>query len=391
MSSVADASNALCAFQALLNLAARRARVAAAKDSSASRCSFQSTTGVVTVEALKFVAASLLLHSEREGSVLNLSETARKFFSETVRNPVDSMKILVPSVAYTITNNLLLVAADLLEGPLRVHQCPVVWRVACHTDLLNRLALFGQLKILTTGLFTSLLLRRTLGPRRWVALVCLTISVAIVQISKLSDSDGDEGHKNAGLGLLVVLPSCVISGFAGVYFELALKASPISLWVRNMWVVKCAAALPAQFYAGTLPFFPSTSVWWGLSHILDRARPSQCAASLPATGRRHGPSSSRKLWVDSSLGLVSKYARRMPRLLDAPVVVKYADNILKNLATAISLVLVALISAAVYGFVLSGMFFVGALGVVYSTLLYADILKDCPVCSILPEFCGGKI
>lgn len=70
--------------------------------------------------------------------------------------------------------------------------------------------------------------------------------------------------------------------------------------------------------------------------------------------------------------------------------VKYADNILKNLATAISLVLVSFISAAFYGFVLSGMFFAGALGVVYSTLLYADVFKDLPVCSILPEFCGGK-
>lgn len=273
-SSVADASHSLCGVQALLNLAARRARVAAAKDLSVSRCSFQSTTGVVTVEALKFVAAFFLLHSEREGSVFNVSETVRKFVVETIRNPIDSMKILVPSVAYTVTNNLLLVAAGLLEGPLRVCRCPVVRLVECHTALVNRLALFGQLKILTTGLFTSLLLRRTLGLRRWVALICLTVSVAIVQISKLSDAKGDEGHKNAGLGLLVVLPSCIISGFAGVYFELALKASPISLWVRNMWVEKCTTS-PRLILRRHLAFF---SVYVGLIGVVTHSQSRRAVA-----------------------------------------------------------------------------------------------------------------
>lgn len=43
-------------------------------------------------------------------------------------------------------------------------------------------------------------------------------------------------HLNASIGLLAVIGACVASGFAGVYFEKVLKDSPntISLWIRNV-------------------------------------------------------------------------------------------------------------------------------------------------------------
>ena len=71
----------------------------------------------------------------------------------------------MPALAYVVQNNLLLVAADNLEGPV--------------------LALFGQLKILTTALFSVTMLRRTLGARCWFALVALTLGIATVQVSQI--------------------------------------------------------------------------------------------------------------------------------------------------------------------------------------------------------------
>jgi solute carrier family 35 (UDP-sugar transporter), member A1/2/3 len=52
------------------------------------------------------------------------------------------------------------------------------------------------------------------------------------------------------------------------------------------------------------------------------------------------------------------------------VVIKFADNILKNFATAISIIFSAVISALFMGFQLNGMFLVGVVLVNYAVYLY---------------------
>ncbi|KAJ8612684.1 hypothetical protein CTAYLR_002124 [Chrysophaeum taylorii] len=316
---------------AALNVAARRARVVA---SVQTQCPFQSTTGVVVIELLKIVGAILLLRLENSSFV----EAAQRVAKVTTSNPVDCAKILVPAFLYTISNNLLLVAADNLEGPL--------------------LALFGQLKILATGVFTVTLLRRWLVFRQWLALVVLTAAIAVVQIAKRQHSTGDEGAKNIELGLFVVTLACFISGFAGVYFESVLKANPISLWIRNIHL--------ATFSCLTGSFVV-------LAHTESRVSVAECGV-LAGFGK--------EAWlyvgVQACGGL----------LIGA--VIKYADNILKTFATAVSLLIVAFISNIFYSFVLSKLFFAGAAGVIYALFLYADVLRHIPICSALPTPCGGN-
>ena len=194
---------------AALNVTARWSRVEALHREARGECHASPGAVVLVIELMKIVLALVLLAVEIKGNpVISVMKT-------TVTHPLDCLKVIVPAVLYVIQNQLLLVAAANLEAPV--------------------LGLFGQLKILTTALFSVALLGRTLGKRRWVALVVLTAGIATVQTSQMhSDGSGDAGEKNVPLGLMMISVVASLSGFAGVYFEKVLKGSPISLWTRNV-------------------------------------------------------------------------------------------------------------------------------------------------------------
>ena len=172
----------------------------------------------------------------------------------------DSWKLAIPASLYTLQNSLQYVAVSNLDA--------ATFQVTY------------QLKILTTALFSVALLGRSLSMRKWVALVLLTLGVAIVQLPStdsstlgplrdaqsrfyfprsLADLQGtgegaaphlskrsatyegieeDQGlqhpQMNATVGLLAVVAACTVSGLAGVYFEKVLKDTPSSLWIRNV-------------------------------------------------------------------------------------------------------------------------------------------------------------
>ena len=194
---------------AALNVTARWSRVEALHREARGECHASPGAVVLVIELMKIVLALALLAVEIKGNpIISVMKT-------TVTHPLDCLKVIVPAVLYVIQNQLLLVAAANLEAPV--------------------LGLFGQLKILTTALFSVALLGRTLGKRRWVALVVLTAGIATVQASQMhSDGSGDAGEKNVPLGLMMISIVASLSGFAGVYFEKVLKGSPISLWTRNV-------------------------------------------------------------------------------------------------------------------------------------------------------------
>lgn len=83
-----------------------------------------------------------------------------------------------------------------------------------------------QLKILTTAVFSMLLLSRKFSLKKWLALILLTIGVSIVQISGSGDptASAAESH-NRFVGLVAVLCAACTSGFSGVYFEKVRRSS----------------------------------------------------------------------------------------------------------------------------------------------------------------------
>ncbi|CAI5744623.1 unnamed protein product [Peronospora destructor] len=253
---------------------------------------FVPATAVFMGEALKLITCFVVLFHELNGLE---KPQRRKRMGESFRaitNTDELLRMSVPAMLYVVQNNLQYVAASNLDAAT--------------------FQVLYQLKILTTAIFSVVMLRKTLLVTQWVAIGTLMMGVALVQLDEESSAatvKSDQTVQSTTNGLLAVVAACICSGFAGVYFEKILKAagSQTSLWERN--VQMCFL------------------VW--------------AAISLSAFG-----------------GLLTA------------VVVKYADNILKAFATSIAVVLSVIMSVFVFDKIPTGQFVIGAIFVNGSVYAY---------------------
>ena len=203
-----------------------------------------------------------------------------------------------------------------------------------------------QLKILTTALFSVIILRKQLTGLKWGSLFILFVGVALVQLqnvsfsnssSSSSSSSADPGREqNHLLGLTAVIISCLSSGFAGVYFEKMLKGSNASVWLRNV----------------QLGMFGTATALLGVA-LKDGTR-------IRDLGVFHGYSV--LVWV-----VISQQA--LGGLIVA-LVVRYADNILKGFATSLSIILSCVASVFLFDYVITLTFSAGTLLVMVAIYLY---------------------
>ena len=193
-----------------------------------------------------------------------------------------------------------------------------------------------QLKILTTAIFSVVMLRKELSRVQWGALLLLFSGVALVQLQPAKTNAADLAHHNALKGMIAVLVSCVMSGFAGVYFEKVLKSTKQSLWIRNVQLGFIG------LISGTFTVFLKDG---------DQIREN---------GFFHGYD-----WVVWTVVVLTSLGGLM-----VAVVVKYADNILKGFATSAAIVLSCLVSVYFFDFVLSFQFVLGASMVMAAVYLY---------------------
>ena len=115
-----------------------------------------------------------------------------------------------------------------------------------------------QLKLLTTALFSVLILRMQLSIYQWFSLVVLFVGIAVVQVQPQKTASSTVNNtvsagvpeQNVALGLAMVLAACVMSGFASVYFEKLLKHTAPSIYLRNiqLGVIGFVFGLIAAFY-----------------------------------------------------------------------------------------------------------------------------------------------
>lgn len=292
----------------------------------------------------------------------------------------ESWKLAIPAVLYTIQNTLQYVAVSNLDA--------ATFQVTY------------QLKILTTAIFSVIMLGRSLSPRKWLSLLLLIVGVSIIQVpqhaapaptsadgkvwtrtmeelrklgsiaaAKITrsatyqgieaDNGGGGVHMNYRVGLLAVLVACALSGLAGVTFEKILKTSTsaknTTLWVRNCQL---------SFWS----LFPSLflGVIW------------KDGAAISKTGFFAGYN-----WVVWTAIMFQAAGGVIVAL-----VINYADNIAKNFATSVSIVLSCVASTYFFDFKVTRsvslvvytypnepqtdnvQFFIGTCVVLYATYLY---------------------
>jgi UDP-sugar transporter A1/2/3 len=268
---------------------------------------YASSTAVASAEVIKMICCLLMVFIEG-GAVRVLKE-------EIVNKPFELLKVAVPSLIYTIQNNVLYFALSHLDA--------ATFQVGY------------QLKILTTAVFSVLMLGKKLSSCQWLALVVLTLGVSLAQLAS-----GRNAHTSANTssGFIAVLVASLLSGFAGVYFESILKGSTASVWVRNIQM--CLTSIPISFFSAYY-FSDRKSVvqngfFYGFNELVI------FVILLQAVG-----------------GLV------------VAVVVKYADNILKGFAAGFSILTSCILSYFFFDFKFTLFFVLGAALVNVSMYMYS--------------------
>ncbi|XP_017009283.2 UDP-N-acetylglucosamine transporter isoform X2 [Drosophila takahashii] len=288
---------------------------------------FLSSTAVLMAEFAKLITCLFLVFNE-EGK--DAQKFVRSLHKTIIANPMDTLKVCVPSLVYIVQNNLLYVSASHLDA--------ATYQVTY------------QLKILTTAMFAVVILRRKLLNTQWGALLLLVMGIVLVQLaqtvgpssgpaagaSATAASSGGAPEQNRMLGLWAALGACFLSGFAGIYFEKILKGAEISVWMRNV-----------QLSLLSIPFGLLTCFVNDGSRIFDQ-------------GFFHGYDVF--VWylvlLQAGGGLI------------VAVVVKYADNILKGFATSLAIIISCVASIYIFDFNLTLQFSFGAGLVIASIFLY---------------------
>lgn len=274
------------------------------------------------------VTASVKAESEKEhllGFDPNSSDTRRKQICELC-NLRRFGPLVLPSLLYTIQNNLQFIAISNLDA--------ATFQVAY------------QGKILTTAMFSVVLLNKKLSITQAFSIVLLSLGIACASLASTPTTSKSFSHKerNHALGFGAVSISCLLSGLAGVYTEAVLKKTQYAnnknpgqiFWLRNVQLSMCSV------------IFSGTGIF-----VFQRE-------ALSKHGFLSGYNAT--VWMAVFLQAIGGRA--------VAFVVTATDNILKGFATSISVIISTIMSALLWDFHLTPTFFGGLVAVLTSTYLY---------------------
>lgn len=262
-------------------------------------------------------SVSLVVLTSEMIKLLTCSALCVSYEGSAIRQYVKDWKIMailmVPSLCFTIQNNLQFVVID-------------------HIDV-GSIVVLNQLKTLFTAIMGILMIGRKLKTKQWVALFFIMFGVAISQLNHFRGVSA--GRFYVGLSALQSL----CSAFAAVYLEKILKSDSTPLYARNMQLA--ILCLPLQ--ALTL-YIQEPSTWSNL--VKGRAFDNFCMST----------------WL---LSFMFAYGG-----ISVSIVMRFADNNLKNIAMAASIIGSSTLSVPLFGNVLTKNFIVGVSAVLVGVLTY---------------------
>jgi len=306
---------------------------------------------VMVTELGKLVMAAALEHNHTGGYLL------RSVKENIFDRPLDFLRILIPSLLYLIQNSVLYVAISNLTAPMFqvTYQC----------------------KLLTTAIVSVVMLQRRYSMKQWICLTTLGLGVAVVVLgarekSTKKEEAGEEkvdsaNAQNLFVGLSAVTVACLCSAFAGVYFEKVLKRpttdggrsrAPVSMWMRNIQMAffsVCIALINMRREAGER----------GVTGEMDGNGDAMVKPFM------HGFT----MWAWVIIALQAGGGMLVA------AVIKYADNVLKGMATGVSVATGTLASTFLFGTTLSAQFGFGAAMILVSVYLFSNDL---------PAACRGQ-
>lgn len=283
---------------------------------------------IVMSEVGKLLLSSLFEYVGTNGGLV------KSIQENIIDRPKDALKIMIPAILYFVQNTLLYVALSNLTAPL--------------------FQVTYQAKLVTTAIVSVIMLNRKYSFQQWLCLVALSVGVAVVVLDQEEDEKKkkeNEKEQSLAVGLIAVTIACMSSALAGVYFEKVIKTSgdkqkPVSVWMRNIqlaFFTVVIAVLQEEFKKPD----PKTA---GLHYL-------------------HGFTFWPWLLVllQSGGGLL------------VAAVIKYADNVLKGLATGVSVCFATGVSFFLFGTPISGQFAVGAAIILFAVYFFSNPIQKTKV------------
>jgi len=288
---------------------------------------------IVVTEIGKLLLSLVFEHFGTNGELM------KSIQENIIDRPKDALKIMIPALLYLVQNTLLYVALSNLTAPL--------FQVTYQT------------KLVTTAVVSVIMLNRKYSFQQWACLVTLSIGVAVVVLDQTSDngSAADTDGQSIFKGLVAVSIACFSSALAGVYFEKVIKVpshggqvrkKPVSVWMRNIqlaFFTIITALLQNMFANGDARVHPETG------------------AALPYL---HGFT----FWAWVMVCLQTSGGMLVA------AVIKYADNVLKGLATGVSVCFATAVSFVFFGTPITGQFLAGASVILCSVYFFSNPIQS---------------
>eukprot|EP00658_Telonema_sp_P-2_P072812 TRINITY_DN6190_c0_g1_i2.p1 TRINITY_DN6190_c0_g1~~TRINITY_DN6190_c0_g1_i2.p1 ORF type:complete len:358 (+),score=99.41 TRINITY_DN6190_c0_g1_i2:189-1262(+) len=273
------------------------------------------STAVILGEAVKMVVSflGLVIGGFNTGNPLAAIRTDLASGMELT----GLLKMSIPAMLYLLQNNLLFFGmANLDAGTYQVTY---------------------QLKTLTTAAVSVAMLGTRLGQKQWIALLVLSIGVGICQW-KPTEGGQTTGLENRPAGVCALIAACCTSSIAGVYTEKVLKQSQVSLWVRNIQLA-----------------------FWSILAGVAALYSGNDGATIVAHGWLQGYTPI--VWVvvllQGATGIL------------VALVMKYADNIIKNFSVAMATVIATCASIPLFDLYPNSYFVFGMSLVFVSMYMYS--------------------